>query len=293
MKYLCTTLVGILLAGSILNAQKTDTTQVSIKVITHQKNSVSVKEHSTTVSATHYKKPTTATRWFETFDLGFNNFIDKSDYASSNAAGFTDNFNENSLDLKQGKSIHVGVWIFEQLVPLVKHNINLNYGLVLDLNNYRFKNDIRFNKNNPSSLPTIYEDKDATNIYKKTKLAADYITVPVMLNFNFSSKPPKKYNSVYKNNGQKKSVVLNFGTYKGYGFSIGGSAGYLYTARNKFVNNLDGKKKIKDDFGLRPWKISYDGEVNLGFISFFGSYSPKSIFKNHLEITPYTFGIRL
>ena len=289
MKYLCTALAGILLTGGILNAQKSDTTQVSVKVITQHKNSVSIKETKTTWSS----KPKTATRWFETIDLGFNNFVDNSNYTSSNAAGFTDNFNESTLDLKQGKSIHVGIWIFEQLVPLVKHNINLNYGLVLDLNNYRFKNDIRFNKYNPSNPPTIYEDKDAGTTYEKTKLAADYITVPVMLNINFSKKPPKKHNSIYKKNGEQKSVSLNFGTYKGYGFSIGGSAGYLYTARNKFVNNINGKKKIKDDFGLRPWKISYEGEVNLGFISFFGSYTPKSMFKNHLEITPYTFGIRL
>ena len=45
---------------------------------------------------------------------------------------------------------------------------------------------------------------------KKNKLAADYLTVPLMVNFNFT---PERRN--------------------GFGFSAGVSAGYLYSARQK------------------------------------------------------------
>ncbi|TXH58155.1 MAG: hypothetical protein E6Q89_03630 [Bacteroidia bacterium] len=284
-------LMVVLLASlcSTLQAQKKDTTQVNVKIVTGTKDSIHEVETHVTYSQSA-KKEKNKTAWFQTYDLGFNNFSDHSNYAASNAAGFTSNFNENSMDLKSGKSINVGIWIFEQLVPIYKHNINLYYGVVLDLNNYRFKNNVRFNKNGTAATPTIYIDETANNHYKKTKLAADYIKIPLMLNFNFSKKSPTQIKSVYKT--EQKSVSYSFGSNKGYGLSIGGSIGYLYTARNKFVNDLDGKKKVKDDFGLRPWKISYEAEVNLGSISFYGSYSPNSLFKNHLDMNPYTFGIR-
>lgn len=291
MKYIYLTIAAFICLNNVANAQKKDTTTISVKVISNTHDTIHETESNISWSAQN-KKVKTRTTWFETLDLGFNNFSDKSNYSASNTAGFTDNFDENSMDLKNGKSIHVGIWVFEQLVPIYKHHINLNYGLVLDLNNYRFKNNVRFNKNGTATSPTIYIDETLNNHYKKTKLAADYITVPLMLNFNFASKPPKNASGVYKNGTKQKAVSLNFGTYKGYGFSIGGSAGYLYTARNKFVNDLDGKKKVKDDFGLRPWKISYEAEINLGTFSFYGSYAPKSLFKNHLDMNPYTFGIR-
>ena len=74
---------------------------------------------------------------------------------------------------------------------------------------------------------------------KKNKLAADYLTVPMMLNFNFT--PKRK---------------------KGFGFSAGISVGYLYSARNKTKTSDEGKKKTKDDFKLEKWKLSYVGEIS-------------------------------
>ena len=117
--------------------------------------------------------------------------------------------------------------------------------------------------------PRVFLDATPNRQYEKSKLAADYLTVPVMLNFNFT--PNKE---------------------RGFGFSAGVSAGYLYSARNKTVTSDEGKKKAKDDFELERWKISYIAELSLGPVRFYGSYALKNMFERGLDMKPYTLGIR-
>lgn len=152
-----------------------------------------------------------------------------------------------------------------QRINLIEHVVNLKYGLGLELNNYRYESNIRYQYE-----PGDFINTDAqVSRFDKNKLAADYVTVPVMLNFNFT---PKK----------KKS----------YGLSAGVSAGYLYTARQKLISDERGKEKIKNDFNLEPWKLSAIGELNLGTVRFYGSYALNNMFRSGLDQTPYNIGIR-
>ena len=133
------------------------------------------------------------------------------------------------------------------------------------MNNYRFDDErIRLTRN-PT---TIVLDQNLANV-KKNKLAADYLTVPMMLNFNLT--PNRK---------------------KGFGFSGGVSAGYLYSSRQKIKDN-DDKTKLHDNFDLRKWKLSYIGELSLGPVRLYGSYAFKSMWEKGLDQTPYNVGIRL
>ena len=120
-----------------------------------------------------------------------------------------------------------------QKLNVVKRVVNLKYGLGLELNNYRFENEtVRFTKN-----PTqISLDTDLKNV-DKNKLAADYITVPIMVNFN-----------------------LTPGRQKGFGFSAGVSAGLLYSARQKIKNNGN-KDKLHDDFDLEILPMDARGHL--------------------------------
>lgn len=151
-----------------------------------------------------------------------------------------------------------------QKLNIIKSVVNLKYGIGLELNNYRYKEPIKYN-----TSPTSVELDNSRN-YTKNKLAADYLTVPMMLNFNLT--PRKK---------------------RGFGFSAGVSAGYLYASRQKTITNTDGKQKNRDDFDLRPWKLSYIGELNLGWVKLYGSLASQSMFEKGLDQTPYNFGFRL
>jgi hypothetical protein len=216
------------------------------------------------------------------FDIGFSNWTDKTNYTKAGSDNYlvnkpgTPELSANDFKLRTIKSVNVNIWFFMQRLNLIHHYVNLKYGLGLELNNYRFKSNVSFNEGganpyNPLqniSHPFIFRDSIS---FSKNKLAADYVTVPLMLNFRTNP------------NDNKKGISL----------SAGVSMGYLYSSRNKQKSDERGKHKNRGDYDLQTWKFSYVGELGLGPVHLYGSYSPKSIFQNELNFTPYTIGIRL
>lgn len=217
------------------------------------------------------KRSNLNTNWW-ILDIGFSSYVDNTNYGSVGAQAYAPGSNKSWFDLKDGKSRNVNLWFFMQKLNVASHVVNLKYGLGLELNNYRFKQPIRFEPNPPATVNPPRVILDATTVgrtYKKDKLAADYLTAPIMLNFNFT--PNRR---------------------EGFGLSAGISAGYLYSARNKTITSDEGKKKAKDDFELERWKLSYIAELSLGPVRFYGSYAFKNMFERGLDITSYNFGFR-
>jgi hypothetical protein len=220
------------------------------------------------VGSTHrkYNKPSNiSTNWW-ILDLGFSNFNEKTNYATAFASGFTGaGVDEEAMKLKTWKSRNVNIWFFMQRLNVVEHVINLKYGLGLELNNYFFDDKKVHMLKNPTTiiLDPLYASVD------KNKLAADYLTAPIMLNINFTP-----------------------GRGRGFGISGGVSGGYLYSSRQK-IKDGGRKDKTHDDFDLRKWKVSYIGEVLLGPVKLYGSYATKSMWEKGLDQTPYTVGLRI
>jgi len=210
------------------------------------------------------KSSNISTNWW-IIDLGFSNYTDNTNYVNAASSGFTGpGVNKDAMKLRTWKSRNVNLWFFMQKLNVIKHVVNLKYGMGLELNNYFFDEEgIRFRKN-----PTHVELIGPLSETKKNKLAADYLTVPVMLNINFT---PRRG--------------------RGYGISAGVSAGYLYSSRQKIKINGD-VNKLHDDFNLEKWKISYVGELLLGQVKLYGSYATKNMWEKGLDQTPYTVGVR-
>jgi len=197
-------------------------------------------------------------------DLGIAYFNDQTNYGSAAAQQFAKGSTKDWFKLNDGKSVDVNIWLFMQRFSLIKNVVNLKWGLGIELNNYRYEENIHYHIN-PTSVVM-----DTIN-YTKDKLAVDYLTIPLMLNFNFT--PHRRRNP--------------------YGFSVGASVGYRYSSRQKFKSHEFGKQKTFNDFDLETWKLSYVGELELGWVKFFGSYAAKSMFNKGLDQIPYTVGIRL
>lgn len=248
---------------------KTDTLKIGGMVIIREggdKDEKGEQKKVFTIKSRHSDKPANiSTNWW-IFDLGFANYSDKTNYPSVIASNIADaGITKDDLKLRAGKSRNVNLWIFTQKINMIKHVVNLKYGVGLELNNYHFDNkDIQWNKTNP-----VITEGFAGRSLRKNKLAADFLTVPVMLNFDFT---PNRHG-------------------RHFGLSAGISAGYLYSSRQKIKEDGD-VDKTKDDFGLRNFKLSYIGEVSLGPVRIYGSYAFKSMFENGLDITPYNIGFR-
>ena len=248
-----------------------------------QKNESGTNNTTVTVGKKRSKKLSNVSTNWGIVDIGFTNLIDKTNYATATSGQYLLNrpgtnlpLNASDLKLKESKSINVNIWFFMQRLNLVKHHINLKYGLGVELNNYRFRSDISFKEagvspyNSSTAIQHAFIIRDSIS-FNKNKLAADYVTVPILLNFCSNPGDPKK----------------------GLSFSAGISAGYLYSQRNKQESKERGKQKNKGEYDLEQFKFSYIAELGLGPVRLYGSYSPKTIFTNGLNMRPYTFGLRL
>ncbi len=245
-------------------------------------NKASIEMNKEEFNRKHSKKVTT--NWWQV-DVGFSNYDDKTNYVTANAdprmylvnKSGDPAFSKSDFKLRTGKSINVNIWLFMQKINLVKKNVNLKYGLGVELNNYRYRITSRLNYNEDgvkpytgglqTNSPFIFKDSIS---FSKNKLAADYLTVPVMLNFSTTPRYKKQT----------------------FGFSAGVSFGYLYSQRNKQKSAERGKLKNKGDYDLEKFKLSYVAELALGSIKLYGSYSPKSMYEHSLDMRPYNFGIR-
>lgn len=253
------------------HSPKTDTLHIGSMIIIKRPGKI-LGEHKPAPQKPA-KTDNVTTNWM-VLDLGVSQFTDNTNYSSSAIqnpfTGFAPGSSQDWFKLRNNKSVNVNIWFFLQKIALIKKEspvVSLKYGLGLELNNYRYSRPIWFET---SPTRVVQRIPVSQYTYSKNKLAADYLTVPLMLHVNLT---PKK----------KKD---------GFGFSAGVSAGYLYSSRHKTITNTEGKQKTRDDFDLRPWKLAYTGELQLGPIKLYGSVATQSMFRKGLDHTPYQVGFR-
>jgi hypothetical protein len=275
MKIITLLCAAIMVAGGAFaqtdttSKRESDTIRIGNIIIIKKKKSAtdsdSDSDRGTTVIKRDRKPSKTSTNWW-ILDLGFANVKDETVYNSPEANAYLKfppgtAFTKDDLDLNTGKSSNVNLWFFMQRLNLTKGYLNLKYGLGLEMFNYRYETNISYNK----SPAFIFRDSIS---FSKNKLFASYISVPVMLNVNTT--PGRK----------------------GLSFSAGVSAGYLVGSRNKQISGERGKDKTKGDFDLEKFRLAYIGELGLGPVRLFGSYSTTFLHEKGLKQYPYSFGVR-
>ena len=245
-----------------INKERADTIKIGGVIIIRKDGDNNADKKSVIIS--NKKKPNSviSTNWW-IVDIGFTNYNDNTNYGSAGAQSFAPGMTKENFKLRTGNSVNVNIWLFMQRLRIVK-GVNLKYGLGVELNNYHYDDErVRFSEN-----PTVVTMDSSYKDLNKNKIAVDYATVPIMLNFNLT--PGRKH---------------------GFGFSAGVSAGYRYGSRQKIKD--DDRNKLRDDFDLSSWKVSYIGELNLGPVRLYGSYALQSMWDKGLDQTPYAVGIRL
>ncbi len=285
--------LGILILCTTAEAQKTpadstkkqsiDTIRIGgiIIIKTGEKNK-NVNVTIDTKEKNKKKNANISTNWW-IMDIGFSNYTDNTNYANTgsyliNKPG-SPALNAGDFKLRYGKSINVNLWFFMQRINLADHHLNFKYGVGLELNNYKYNSPatanisykeggtIPYTTSSTTNAPFIFRDSIS---FSKNKLAADYLTVPLML--NFVSNPERR----------NEGISVSFGV----------SAGYLYSQRNKQKSAERGTNRNKGDYDLNRFKFSYVAELGLGRLHFYGSYSPQSFYQHSLDMKPYTVGLR-
>jgi hypothetical protein len=217
-----------------------------------------------------YKRENITTNWL-IFDVGYSGYNDKTDFSTQEAQDFLQFQNGNpatkgDYSLRAGRISNFNLWLFMQRVNMYKHVVNLKYGFGIETNNYFYKNPITYVD---GASPFTF--RDSVN-FSRNKIAADFFTVPVMININTNP---------------------GAGRWGGFQMSFGVSGGYLYASRQKQVSNERGKQKQRTDFNLNKWKVAYVAELGLGPIRLYGSYSMTTLHTFGLDQYPYNIGVRV
>lgn len=276
---LCT--AGISFAQTDGSAKNSDTIKVGNFIIItkqpiksnryNQKNS-SNREGVNKVVRRPVQKKSISTNWW-IVDIGFANLRDNTNYGLAQSGSYFKQFRpqdgpvtKDSYRLNTGKSANVNLWFFMQKLNIRKHVLNLKYGLGLEMYNFRYDTKLSYAKD---PMPHVFNDSIR---FTKNKWYAGYITVPLLLNVNTT---PDKRN--------------------GFSFSAGISAGYLVGSRTKQISAERGKDKLKGDFNMEPIRLAAIGELGIGPVRLYGSYSLNKLQKDitRMEQFPYTVGIRL
>ena len=218
------------------------------------------------------KKPApkkVSTNWW-ILDLGFAGNRDETNYAT---AVVNNNYlrtfspangapNKQTFNLNNGKTTNVNLWFFMQKVSIVKQAIFLKYGMGMEMYNFRYDSRVSYRK---ESFPFLYNDSIS---FSKNKLFAGYLSVPLMLHVNTTP-----------------------GSKKGFSFSAGVSAGYLVGSRIKQKSEERGKQKYKGDFDLSPFRTALIGELGIGPVKLYGSYSLNTLHESYTRIEQYPFAV--
>ncbi len=176
------------------------------------------------------------------------------------------------LDLDYRKSINIQINFWEQNIPIVKKYVNLVTGMGFDINNYRFANNYRLTSDAAYSSAVF----DSVYDFKKAKLTACYLQVPLLLQLNT------------KANDNNKSFHVSAGVVGAV--RIGSHTKYVFDDGNAEV-----KPKTRDDFNLAPFRYSAMARIGYGKFDIYASYALSTLFKKNEgpQLYPFTVGLTL
>lgn len=193
-------------------------------------------------------------------EMGLNNYLN-----SDNKFEAPDQY--GYLKLKTGKAVFVNLNLFSVKWKLYHEYIMLGTGLGFSFRNYYFANQDSILVPDASQVTAA----PATQPWFKNKLAVDYLSIPLMIEFNTS-----KYN---KNS-----------------FHVGG--GIVFNAKmgsRVKTKSDDIKAKAYNDFNVRPVEFDARFQIGYGVLNLFATYSLQDLFRDNQgpELRPMTFGIAL
>jgi len=260
-------LIAMLFTVTLANAQKEnrDTTKIklgnkTIIIVEKNKNKVDttiikekIKDKEVTINSkekkTKHKKHYNSrkySRWAGLY-LGLNQLVDD---------GFLEP-STNDWAINPWKSRIWNINFMEVNLNIIKRHILLTTGFGLEYKNYSFTENIDLVKNENGSVNPV---KNNDLKYSKDKLHVSYFQMPILLEFNTSSRP-------------RKGFYLAAGV-------VGGVRMYSKLYQKYELNDYKIKRKTKSDFNLNPYQLY--GTLRIGFnrLTLYGNFDILPLFKD-------------
>lgn len=190
-------------------------------------------------------------------------------------SGFDNNFPNNpEWNNDPAKSQTWNLNLLEYKFNIAREYFGITTGLGFSFTSVGFKNNYVINE----TAGVLTAQIDTINNYKKNKLKAAYLTVPLLLEFN-------------TNANARKSFYLAAGVVGGVRLSSKVKRKGTYLDGNGYTREFELKEKGR--YGLNAFKL--DATVRLGYSDWgiFASYSLLPLFEENYtaEVYPLTFGL--
>lgn len=217
-----------------------------------------------------FRRPERARSHWAGFEIGFNQLLVKDKFSTTLPEGY------DYLELNSGKSINVNLNFFSHDFPVYQRYVLFTTGIGLTLNNYRFSSDQTLIADTNRVVSGFDLDKNGKQIkYEKNKLAVNYITLPLLLQFN-----------------TRQELKKSFHVAAGLLFS------YKFNSHLKLVYNADGereKNKRRDEFNIEPFRYDATFRIGYEYYTLYASYALNSLFKENRgpSLHPFQVGINL
>jgi len=198
------------------------------------------------------------------YELGMNNFLDR-DFR------FAGTKPENDfLDINTAKSWNTNINFIQYSLPMSRGSGWIT-GLGFEWNNYYFDMNNSIAKDSVGNIGPVYPPDGIR--YEKSKLNTTYLTLPLLLEFQF---------------GQSKKGFVSFGV-------IGGLKLHSNTKTKYISGGSKERSKIKDDLNLSPLRYALTFRAGYKFIKVYANYGMVPVFKPDTgpEIYPINVGLIL
>ncbi|MDG1045085.1 MAG: outer membrane beta-barrel protein [Bacteroidia bacterium] len=250
---------------SLAQVEKADTIQIGkTRIITKNVDSTETGVTKELLLIEGDESKDLITSWFN-LKVGWTNWLNE-----SGNLGSDNNF--PLLEISPAQSFNLQVNIIEQSLKLNKDRIRLIYGIGFDNYYYRLKNDISLSSDQNGLIIT---DESATIDFKKNWVTNSYVTIPLLLNFNFAL-----------NKGKKKD------------FQIFSGVNLMYAMRSSVKqkwreDGLKYKREGKQELGVNQLNIGYEAQLGYKNFILYGKYFPDGIFKSASDpnLRSVSFGI--
>lgn len=199
---------------------------------------------------------------WDAFQIGINSYL-----ASNKSLTLPDDI--AFMDLNTNKSININLNMFQQSFGLIGRSVGVVTGVGLEFTNYVFDGNNTIIKGENGIIIPEYPPFNLT----KSKLTTTYLTVPLLLEFQFPGE--KRSNRLYVNGGVIGGVKLG--------------------SHTKFKYKEDGDKqdeKNKNDFNLNSLKYGITAKIGIKHLSIYGIYYPMTLFEKGKgpELYPFMIG---
>lgn len=178
------------------------------------------------------------------------------------------------MDQRLFRSVNVGIHLINLKLGLNKkeapQRLGISTGVKWNIVHYSMEKDYQLHKDRDDYLSAIDYDVPAL---KKNRLKANYLQIPLMLEFN--------------SNPRRSSKSLNIGV--GYVYQL------LLNSNYKYKTEDGTKLKSKGEYNLTKSMGMIEGRIGYGPLNFYMQYGLKDLFQqgNGPQLTPINFGVNI